>query len=86
MDMVNVIRCAPFSHWECLISWIFPHPPAPKMREGPVSARDFTAEMRAVPASIPRWSAILPPESARQRPRNGHSCRDFRQFQFSRIT
>ena len=47
------------------------------MREGPDSERDFTAEMRALSAINARWAAILLMESARLRPRKGHSCRDF---------
>ena len=42
------------------------------------SARDCIAVMRAVPAISARWAAILPPESARLRPRKGQCRREER--------
>ena len=42
------------------------------------SVRDCIAVMPAVPASIARWAAIRPPESARQRPRKGQCRREER--------
>ena len=48
------------------------------MREGPASARGFTAIMRAVPAISARLGRHWPPESARQRPRKGQCRREER--------